>query len=401
MPNEIPPDGVINRKREAFQLIILLGVVSLFGDMTYEGARGVTGPYLGLLGASAIAIGLVAGLSELVGYALRLISGYLADRTGEYWTLTILGYGLILSIPILTFVGNWQLATIFIIMERMGKAIRSPARDAILSNATKSVGRGLGFGIHEALDQVGGIIGPLIFSAVFLLGGGYRDGFRILWLPAFLTFVSLLVAKSKAPMPMRFEIQGRTDEDRLSRAFWLYALFILPSVAGFPSFLLISHHFKVRAVVSDIQIPIFYAIAMGVDALVAPIIGKIYDRVGLRSLIAIPMFTILIPIFSFSHSYIYGLVGILLWGVVVGIHETILRAAIADLTPIRRRGIAYGVFNATYGIAWFLGAPIMGLLYDFSIPWLIGFVALMESISIPVLFLLKRSATLPVIKEGL
>jgi len=395
MPNKIPSGGVINQRREAFRLIILLGVVSLFGDITYEGARGVTGPYLGLLGASAVAIGLVAGLSEFVGYALRLISGYLADRTGRYWALTILGYGLILSIPILAFVGNWQLATMFIIMERMGKAIRSPARDAILSYATESVGRGWGFGIHEALDQVGAIIGPLILSAAFLLGGSYRDGFRILWIPAFLTLLSILVAKRKAPMPTRFEIQGKTDEDRLSRTFWLYSFFILLSVAGFPSFLLISYHFKVRAVVSDIQIPIFYAMAMGVDAIAAPIIGKIYDRVGLKSLIAIPMFTIFIPIFSFSHSYIYGLVGILLWGVVVGIHETIMRAAIADLTPIRRRGVAYGIFNAAYGIAWFLGAPIMGLLYDFSIPYLIGFVALMESISIPVLFFLKRSVTLP------
>lgn len=401
MPKKIRSGGGISQRREAFRLIILLGVVSLFGDITYEGARGVTGPYLRLLGASAVAIGLVAGLSEFVGYALRLISGYLADRTEEYWALTILGYGLILSIPILAFVGNWQLATMFIIMERMGKAIRSPARDTILSYATESVGRGLGFGIHEALDQVGAIIGPLIFSAAFLLGGGYRDGFRILWIPAFLTLVSLLVAKRKAPMPTRFEIQGKTDEDRLSRTFWLYSFFILLSVAGFPSFLLISYHFKAQAIVSDIQIPIFYAIAMGVDALVAPIIGKIYDRVGLRSLIAIPLFTVFIPIFSFSHSYIYALVGILVWGVVVGIHETIMRAAIADLTPIRRRGIAYGIFNSTYGIACLLGAPIMGLLYDFSIPYLIGFVALLESISIPVYFFVKRSVTLPVGKRGL
>lgn len=223
MPKKIRSGGVTNQRREAFRLIILLGVVSLFGDITYEGARGVSGPYLRLLGASAVAIGLVAGLSEFVGYALRLISGYLADRTEEYWALTILGYGLILSIPILAFVGNWQLATMFIIMERMGKAIRSPARDTILSYATESVGRGLGFGIHEALDQVGAIIGPLIFSAAFLLGGGYRDGFRILWIPAFLTLVSLLVAKRKAPMPTRFEIQGKTDEDKLSRTFWLYS----------------------------------------------------------------------------------------------------------------------------------------------------------------------------------
>lgn len=382
---------MINQKKEAFQFIILLGVVSLFGDITYEGARGITGPYLNLLGAGAIAIGLVAGLGEFVGYALRLISGYLADRTEGYWSLTILGYGLILSIPILAFVENWQLAAMLIILERMGKAIRSPARDAILSHATKLVGRGLGFGIHEALDQVGAIIGPLIFSAVFLLKGGYRDGFNILWLPALLTLAILLVAKMKAPMPTRFEIQGKTDEDTLSKTFWLYSFFILLSVAGFPSFLLISYHFKAQAVISDIQIPIFYAIAMGVDALAALIIGKTYDKVGLKSLITIPLFTIFIPIFSFSHSYIYGLVGIILWGVVMGIHETIMRAAIADLTPIKRRGIAYGIFNATYGIAWLLGAPIMGLLYDFGISYLIGFVALLESISIPVFFFVRRS----------
>ena len=382
---------MINQKKEAFQFIILLGVVSLFGDITYEGARGITGPYLNLLGAGAIAIGLVAGLGEFVGYALRLISGYLADRTEGYWPLTILGYGLILSIPILAFVENWELAAMLIILERMGKAIRSPARDAILSHATKLVGRGLGFGIHEALDQVGAIIGPLIFSAVFLLKGGYRDGFNILWLPALLTLAILLVAKMKAPMPTRFEIQGKTDEDTLSKTFWLYSFFILLSVAGFPSFLLISYHFNAQAVISDIQIPIFYAIAMGVDALAALIVGKTYDKVGLKSLITIPLFTIFIPIFSFSHSYIYGMVGIILWGVVMGIHETIMRAAIADLTPIKRRGIAYGIFNTTYGIAWFLGAPIMGLLYDFGISYLIGFVALLESISIPVFFFVRRS----------
>ncbi len=390
----------INQKKDAFQFILLLGVVSLFGDITYEGARGITGPYLNLLGAGAIAIGLVAGIGEFFGYALRLISGYLADRTERYWHLTIFGYGLILSIPILAFVGNWQFAALFIIFERIGKAIRSPARDTILSHATKVVGRGLGFGIHEALDQVGAIIGPLIFSAVFLLGGSYRDGFNILWVPAFLTLAILLVAKRKAPMPTRFEIQGKTDDDKLSKTFWLYSFFILLSVAGFPSFLLISYHFKIKAVVSDIQIPIFYAIAMGVDALAALIIGKIYDKVGLKSLITIPLFTIFIPIFSFSHSYIHGLIGIILWGVVMGIHETIMRAAIADLTPIKRRGIAYGIFNATYGLAWFLGAPIMGLLYDFSISYLIGFVALMEFISIPALFFVKRSITLPDEKKG-
>jgi MFS family permease len=392
--------GMTDQRREAFQFIILLGVVSLFGDITYEGARGVSGPYLKLLGAGAVTIGLVAGLSEFVGYGLRLISGYLADRTEGYWTLTIIGYGLILSIPVLAFVGDWQLAAVFIILERLGKAIRSPARDTILSYATKSVGRGLGFGIHEALDQVGAIIGPLIFSGVLLLEGSYRDGFRILWLPAFLALATLLVARRKEPMPTRFDIQGKTDEDKLPRTFWLYSLFILLSVAGFPSFLLISYHFKARAVVSDIQIPMFYAVAMGVDALVAPVIGKIYDRVGLQSLMTIPVFTIFIPIFCFSQIYIYGLVGIVLWGTAVGIHETIMRAAIADLTPMKRRGTAYGIFNLTYGIAWFLGAPIMGLLYDFSISYLIGFVALLEFASILVLLSVKAPITGPGRQKG-
>ncbi len=386
---------MINQKKEALHFILLLGVVSLFGDITYEGARGVTGPFLRLLGAGALAIGLVAGLSEFSGYALRLISGHLADRTGGYWTLTILGYGMILSVPLLAFVGNWQLAAAVIILERMGKAIRSPARDAILSHATKSVGRGLGFGIHEALDQVGAIIGPLMFSVVFLLERDYRDGFRILWIPAFLTLAILLLAKRKVPAPIGFEGQGKTDEARLSRPFWLYCVFVLLSVAGFPSFLLISYHFKAQALVSDLQIPVFYAIAMGVDALAALGIGKVYDKVGLASLITIPLLTVFIPVLCFSQVYIHVLPGIVLWGVVVGIHETMMRAVIADLTPVKRRGIGYGIFNTTYGVAWFLGAPIMGLLYDFSISRLIGFVALMECVSVPVFLLVRRSARSP------
>ena len=385
---------MINQKKQAFQFIILLGVVSLFGDITYEGARGVTGPYLRLFGASAVAIGLVAGLSEFVGYALRLVSGYVADKSEGYWALTILGYGLILSIPVLGFAGSWQLAATLIIVERMGKAIRSPARDTILSHATNVVGRGLGFGIHEALDQVGAIIGPLVFSAVFLLEGSYRDGFRILWLPAFLTLGILVIAKRKAPVPVGFETQGKTPEKRLSKTFWLYSLFIFLSVAGFPSFLLISYHFKAQAIVSDVHIPIFYAIAMGVDALSAVVVGKVYDKVGLKSLITIPLLTIFIPILCFSQIYAYVLVGTVVWGAVVGTHETIMRAAIADLTPITRRGTGYGIFNSTYGVAWFLGAPIMGLLYDLSIFHVVGFVALLELISIPVLFSVNRSAAL-------
>lgn len=156
-----------SQKITAYRFIVLMGIVSMFGDITYEGARSITGPYLAVLGASAGIIGLVSGIGEFVGYALRLVSGRFADRAKAYWPLTFIGYGLILSVPLLGLVGYWHLAVLLIILERMGKAIRTPARDAILSHATKQVGRGWGFALHEALDQVGAIVGPWSFMQYF------------------------------------------------------------------------------------------------------------------------------------------------------------------------------------------------------------------------------------------
>lgn len=376
--------------------IILLGIVSLFGDVTYEGARSVTGPYLATLGASAGVVGLVAGIGEFVGYALRLASGYLADRTKAYWSLTFIGYGLLLSIPLLAFAGYWQLAAVLIILERMGKAIRNPARDTMLSYATKKVGRGWGFAVHEALDQVGAIIGPIVFSLVLLSHAGYREGFTLLWIPALLTLAVLAIARKKVPSPQRLEAPEETGrqniQGKLPRVFWLYTVFTLLSVAGFANFQLISYHLKVQAIVPDAQIPIIYAIAMGVDALAALVVGKTYDRIGLTSLLAVPLLTLPIPFLAFSHSYSLVLIGMALWGVVMGIQETIMRAAIADMTPVGRRGFAYGVFNTAYGAGWFLGGALMGLLYELSINYLILFAVVMELISIPLFFLVRRAA---------
>jgi len=375
--------------------IILLGIVSLFGDVTYEGARSVAGPYLATLGASASVVGLVAGIGEFVGYALRLASGHLADRTKAYWLLTFIGYGLLLSIPLLAFAGYWQLAALLIILERMGKAIRSPARDTMLSYATKEVGRGWGFAVHEALDQIGAIIGPVVFSLVFLFHGGYREGFTLLWIPALLTLVVLAIARKKVPLPEELEAREETGKEngerKLPRVFWFYTAFTLVSVAGFANFQLISYHLKVQAIVPDAQIPIIYAIAMGIDALAALLIGKTYDKTGLMSLLTVPLLTLPIPFLVFSHSYSLVLIGMALWGVVMGIQETIMRAAIADLAPVERRGFAYGIFNTAYGAGLFLGAALMGQLYELSINYLILFAVVMELISIPLFFLVRRA----------
>jgi MFS-type transporter involved in bile tolerance (Atg22 family) len=184
---------ISSQKTGALRFIVLMGVVSLFGDIVYEGARGVIGPYLALLGASASVVGLVGGLGEFIGYALRLFSGFMADRTKAYWLFTFIGYGLLVSIPLLSFAQSWQIAALLILLERAGKAFRSPARDTILSYATKEVGRGFGFGLHEALDQIGAIVGPLIFSAILFAGGNYRLGFSVLWIPAMMVPIVLCI----------------------------------------------------------------------------------------------------------------------------------------------------------------------------------------------------------------
>ena len=121
-------------------------MVSLLADITYEGARSITGPYLAILGANAAVVGFVAGFGELVGYGLRLVSGYLADRTGKYWTITIVGYAInLLAVPLLALADQWWLAALLIIIERMGKGMRVPSRDAMLSHAGHRMGMGWAF----------------------------------------------------------------------------------------------------------------------------------------------------------------------------------------------------------------------------------------------------------------
>lgn len=389
---------ILNPKNSAFQFIILLGIISLFGDITYEGARSVIGPYLAVLGASAGFAGLIAGLGEFLGYGLRFVSGYISDRTKSYWPITFLGYGFLLSVPLLANAKNYQIVAILIILERIGKAIRAPARDAILSYATKELGRGLGFGIHEALDQVGAIIGPLIFSFIFLWKGRYNQGFRILWVPAMLTLFFLTLARSKVRIPQELERPftplgckyGR-DGSKLPKIFWLYSLFTFFSLLGFANFLLISYHFKIMVIVPEIQIPVFYALAMGIDALVALIIGRIYDRLGMITLTTIPLLSLLIPFLVFSNSYNLTLIGILFWGIMLGIHETIMRAAVSDITPMDKRGTAFGIFNTLYGFAFLIGASLMGILYGISIKYIIIFVLTNQFLSLPFLWLVIKT----------
>ena len=377
-------------KKTALRFVIFMGMVSLFGDIVYEGARSIAGPYLKMLGADAFKVGIIAGAGEFLGYAVRIISGYIADKTATYWPMTFLGYAMLISIPACGLVDTWQSVGSFLIMERVGKGIRTPARDTILSYATKEMGRGKGFGIHEALDQIGAIIGPLIFSAAFLLGYGYRGGFLLLFVPVGLCLLFLWLSKRKVPEPVLFEKKGK--ERAAPSIFWIYSLFVLFSVSGFCSFQLISFHIKQHSIASDLTIPLFYAAAMGIDAIVALFIGRIYDKKGLFCLLLIPFLSIPIPFFAFSYGVIPVFLGIILWGAVLGIHETIMRASVADIIGPKKRATAYGIFNTVYGLSFFLGSGVMGYLYERSISLLILFCTATQAFSFPIFILLKRHA---------
>ncbi|KUG20993.1 hypothetical protein ASZ90_009259 [hydrocarbon metagenome] len=377
-------------------MILLMGAVSLFGDIIYEGSRSVAGPYLLYLGASAFAVAFTAGFGEFIGYAVRLASGYAADRTRSYWTFAILGYLMIGAIPLLVFARAWEAAAVLIIIERLGKGIRSPAKDTILSHASHQVGRGWGFGIHEALDQIGAVLGPLIFAASLAVTGVYEGGFALLGLPFILLIAALFLAYRNVPSPVLLEEAGRTqhsvESDRLSRLMLPYGTFTILTMAGFAVFPLMAYHFSTASIVPEVQIPVFYAIAMAADALFALAVGRLYDRKGVSVLVVVPLASIPVTFLAFSGGYYFALAGAILWGLSMGAQETILRAALADLTSISTRGTAYGIFNALYGGAWFAGSLVLGWLYEMNLLLLIGYAVLMQLAALGAFVWLQKSA---------
>lgn len=379
-------------KKSALKFVILLGFVSLLADVTYEGARSITGPFLAVLGASATVVGFVSGLGELLGYGLRIFTGYIADRTKKYWTITIAGYFLnLVAVPLLALAGHWTVAVTFIILERIGKAIRTPSRDAMLSHATKEVGRGWGFGIHEAMDQIGAMLGPLIVALVMYLKGGYRLGFAVLLLPAVLALTVLFTARSLYPNPRQLETISPTIQTKgFSPKFWVYLSAVALIAAGYADFPLIAYHFKKISVVSDNLIPVFYAVAMGIDALAALIFGRLFDKAGISVLVFAAVISSFFAPLVFAPSFYFALAGAVLWGIGMGAQESVMRAAVAEMAPSDKRATAYGIFNAGYGIAWFLGSALMGVLYDLSLVSLIIFSVVIQLASVPLFILAKK-----------
>jgi MFS family permease len=363
---------VKTERASARSFVLLLGVVSLLGDMTYEGGWSIVGPYMATLGASAAVVGIASGFGELIGYVVRLASGVTVDRTRGYWPIAIFGYVVnMLAVPALALAGSWPVATALVVAERFGKGVRVPPRDAMLASAASRLGAGWAFGVHEAMDQTGALLGPLAVALILFIGGTYQVAFAALAVPAFASLAVLSVARRRFPHPERTgEEQRGAVTDR--RGFILYTIFASLTVAGFAHFSLISYHITVQRLLSEPLVPLFFAIATGVSAVAALLAGLAFDRVGLASVLFVPVVTAITPFLVFGSSPLALGAGLVLWGIVLGAQESTVRAAVAHLVAPGSRATAYGIFNTAYGVAWFIGSAALGIAYDRSIPAVIA-----------------------------
>lgn len=374
----------------AFRFVLIIGIVNLFADTTYEGARSITGPFLESLGASAVAVGLIAGGGELLGYTLRSIAGYVADKTNKYWVVVLVGYAInMLAVPALALAGNWPIAAALMLAERTGRGIRKPAVDAMISYAGKSIGRGWVFGLNEGLDQAGATLGPLIVAFALYAQGGYRTGFGVLLISALLCLVTLAFARIWYPSPHELE-QGSADflkTKGFPKTYWIYVAAGALIAAGFADFSLISFHFKKVTSLSDTEIALFYAVAMGAGAITNLLFGRLFDRIGFPIAGAAFLLGSFFAPFVFLGQFWLILTGMVLWGIGMGAQNSLLKAMLANVIQASKRSTGFGLFYTVFGVGWFLGSAAMGFLYDKSITTLITFSVVSQLAALPVFIL--------------
>ncbi len=395
-----------HRLSQAMLFIVLFGIVSLFSDMTHEGASSIRGSYLSLLGASAGTIGFISGLGELIGYSMRYFFGKLTDKTKKYWPMTILGYLLdIIAVPALALVGDhgWILACMLLVIQRMGKAIKKPAKDTIMSFAASQEGVGKSFGIQELLDQIGAFLGPVLLYIVMLFKTEgttfqiYSTCFAFLAIPGAITIILLFVTKHKFPNPEHFEPEPKEYIPfKMKKEFVLYIAGISLFAFGFIDYSIIIMHIsrtftgiasglaETSSIVNSGTIPLLYAGAMLVDAVAALFFGYMYDKKGVKALVLSTIISAPFAIFVFAfNSLPMVLLGIGLWGIGMGAQESILKAAVTSMVPKTNRATGYGIFECSFGIFWFLGSWLLGVLYDINIPTMIVVSVVAQLAAIP------------------
>jgi MFS family permease len=391
---------------QAMAFIVLFGIVSLFSDMTHEGASSIRGAYLSLLGASAGVIGFISGLGELIGYSMRYVFGRLTDKSKRYWPMTIAGYVLdIIAVPALALVGEhgWVAACMLLVIQRMGKAIKKPAKDTIMSFAASQEGAGKSFGIQEVLDQIGAFLGPVLLYLVMLTQQSgstlhaYSICFAVLAIPGAITLILLIITRRKFPNPEHFEPEPKEYVPfKLKREFILYIAGISLFAFGFVDYSIVVMHAErtyvsiasglaeTGSLVTSGTLPLLYAGAMLVDAVAALVFGLMYDKKGVRALVWSTLLSAPFAIFVFGFNSVPSLlIGVALWGVGMGAQESILKAAVTGMVPKTSRATGYGVFECSFGVFWFLGSWLLGVLYDVSIPAMIAVSVIAQLAAIP------------------
>lgn len=369
------------KTKKLIYFVVLLGIVSLFSDITYEGARSINGQFLGLLGASAIVVGFVSGLGEFLGYALRILSGYLSDKTKNYWFFTFIGYFMnLFAVPLLAFVGNYKEAVTLILIERIGKAIRSPSRDTLISFAGKRMGQGLAFGFHEALDQIGATLGPVIVALAIVSKNDIRFGYAILLIPAILAIIFLFLARLTFT-EKDFDSGIQEGETIKSKNFYIFTLFCSLLAVSTIDYPLMAFHFQKESIFKEVTIPILYSVAMVFDAIISLIFGYFFEKNRYKVFLFGVIFSFLsTPLIFISGSFI-TLIGVIFWGMSMGFQESVLKASITYFVPEKNRGKVFGIFQSIYGFFWFIGSFITGYLYTISPFYLIIFASLISLIS--------------------
>lgn len=380
--------------------MVAFGLVSLTADMVYEGMRSISGPFLGTLGASALTVGVVTGAGEAIALALRLVTGPLADRTHRYWALTIVGYALTaLCVPLLAvtpFLGaaGLAVASVLILAERTGKAVRSPSKSALLAAMAAPVGRGRGFGVHKALDQIGAFAGPLVIAGLAFLTGRIWVGFLVLAVPGAVSMVLLLQLRRRSPTePARAAPSHPPAEPgraRLPLEFYLFAASCAAATVGLMTFGVISYAVVSAGLVSTAMVPLLYAGAMAVGAASALTTGFLYDRIGARVLYALPVLVAGVPALVFHADLVSVVVGLTLWGLATGVQDSTVKALVADLVPRHTLATAYGVFAAAQGAAALAGGVLAGGLYDAHLVLLVGVIGVLQVASAGLLFVALR-----------
>lgn len=381
--------------------ILLFGLVSMMSDMTHESASSIRGAFLALVGASAATIGFASGLGEMVGYGLRYVFGRITDRTRRYWPLVTVGYVVdILAVPALALVGShgWVAACALLVVQRLGKAIKKPGKDTLLSFAATQEGVGKSFAIQEALDQIGAFAGPLLLYLIMLFKTSgttfeiYSFCFACLAIPGVATLVLLWLTRRSFPHPEEFEPEPKQRQHfKMEGRFVRYIAGISLFAFGFIDYALVVMHVARTSLFTAQELPLLYAGAMLTDAVAALVFGWLFDRHGTRALILSTLLSAPFAALVFlGHGHASLLLGVALWGVGMGAQESILKAAVATMVPKQSRATGYGVFECSFGVFWFLGSWALGALYEASIPAMVVVSTLAQLAAIPLFLTSKK-----------